>query len=194
MQEEVLKIGEDENIEEYNSITIKAKKTAIDNFRNLCLEYNKSQGEMLDILIAEHKDIVANQSSNDYVEHTLFVKKSNSVDDVENIVFKGRKIFDVSYRPQVKVPDHFKFYEEELFQKPSENSSFSTEVYLTPKGNYILYIQWLYKDYEDYASLYYKYKKSDANILANRIFNLLTPTDRNKLYQLLGKTVVLEDS
>lgn len=191
MQEEVLKIGEDENIEEYNSITIKAKKTAIDNFRNLCLEYNKSQGEMLDILITEHKDIVAKQSSNDYAEHTLFVKKANHVDDVENIVFKGRKIFGVPYRPQVT--NQLGVYEEELNEKTLKTYDFSTNVYLTSKGNYILYIQWFHKESQKYISLYYKYKKSEANNLVNKIFSLLNNGERNRLYQLLGKTVVLED-
>ena len=191
MQEEVLKIGEDENIEEYNSITIKAKKTVIEDFRNLCLECNKSQGEMLDILIDEHKGIVAKQSSNDYPETTLFVKKANHVDNVANIVFKGRKIFDISYRPQVT--DQLKVYEEEFNEKALKSYDFSTNVYLTPKGNYILYIQWFHNEFHKYISLYYKYQKSEANNLVDKIFTLLTNGERNRLYQLLGKTVVIED-
>jgi len=185
MQEELLK-NEDENIEEYNSITIKAKKIVIEEFRNLCLESNKSQGEMLNFLIDQHNDL--NPSSNNYTNHTLYIKKGNSVDKIENVVFNGKKIFNVPFRKQIK---HQLTNDEESLGITLEYD-FSTEVYLTPKGNYILYIQWTLDEHEKYSSLYFPLKKIDANALVNTIFSMLTGRERNKLYRLLVETKQLD--
>jgi len=185
MQEEVL---ENENIEEYTSLTIKAKKIVVDDFRNLCLKFNKSQGEILDILIAENKERTANITIDDR-EYTLFVKKGNSVDEIENVTLKGRRIFQVKFREQVT-----SLRSKELDAVGvTDEYHFSAEVYLTQKHNYILYIQWWSPLTNQYVSFYSRYKEINSNNMVNSIFSLLTTIERNNLYKLLGKNVVIDD-